>query len=98
MDLRMLQKDIATIFKVSEETITNWEQGHSVLQVRYYPKLIAFLEYYPFPEDTKTIGGRIMKYRYSNGLRQKDMGKLIGVTAQRFAVGRITRRNRFPKL
>ncbi len=79
MDLNLLQKDIAKVFGVVEETITNWENGHAILQVRYYPKLIAFLGYYPFPEDITTIGGRIRKYRYSHGLSHKKMGKLLGV-------------------
>lgn len=53
--------------------------ARSFRPVRYYPKLIAFLGYYPFPENTETTGGRIAKYRYSHGLSYKGMGKLIGV-------------------
>ena len=79
IELGLLQKEVAERFGVIEESITNWENGHSILQVRYYPKLIAFLEYYPFPEDNISVGGRIQKYRYINGLSHKAMGRLVGV-------------------
>ena len=97
MDLHLLQKDVAALFGVSEESVTNWEQDHSVLQVRYYPKLIAFLGYYPFPENTETIGGRIAKYRYSHGLSYKGMGKLIGVDGSTICSWENHQTSPFPK-
>ena len=75
----MLQADVAKIFDVCEDSITGWENGRSVPQIQYYPKLIEFLGYNPFPVDTETLGGRIKKYRIEQGLSQEEFAKKIGV-------------------
>ena len=78
----LLQKNAAKQFNVSEESITNWENGHEEPQVRYYPILINFLGYYPFMEETITFGGRIRKYRFLLGLNHVGLGKLFGLDAR----------------
>jgi|GEM_PF-581550 len=79
LKLHLFQKDVANIFKVSVDTITNWENNRSVPQIGYYKKLIEFLEFFPFEIDTSTEGGKIREYRYRNGLSCKELGDLIGV-------------------
>lgn len=81
LQLRLLQGDVANIFHVCEDSITGWENGRSVPQIQYYPKLIEFLGYNPFPVDTDTVGGRIKKYRIEHGLSHRRLGKMIGVDA-----------------
>ena len=81
MQLRLLQADVAKIFDVCEDSITGWENGRSVPQIQYYPKLIEFLGYNPFPVETETLGGRIKKYRIEQGLSHKKLGEKIGVDA-----------------
>ena len=79
--MRLFQKDVALIFKVSEDCITNWENGRAIPQIQYYPVIISFLGFNPFSSDTSTLGGRIMQYRYEHGLSHKAFGKLLGVHA-----------------
>ena len=81
LQLRLLQADVAKIFDVSEDSITGWENARSVPQIQYYPKLIAFLGYNPFPVGTDTLGGRIKKYRIEQGLSHKKFGEKMGVDA-----------------
>ena len=78
LDQKLLQRDLAVLFETSEDSITNWENNNSVPQIRFMPKIIAFLEYYPF-EIKNTLGSRIQKYRYEYGLSHKKFGKLVGV-------------------
>ena len=81
LQLRLLQADVAKIFDVCEDSITGWENGRSVPQIQYYPKLIVFLGYNPFPVETETLGGRIKKYRIEQGLSHKKLGEKVGVDA-----------------
>ncbi len=81
IELGLFQKDIALQFGVSEDSITYWENNRSIPQIKFYPKIIKFLEFNPFEVDIKTIGGKIKNYRYLNGLSHKQMGKLLSVDA-----------------
>lgn len=81
LQLRLLQADVANMFAVCEDSITGWENGRSEPQIQYYPKIIQFLGYNPFPVNTETLGGRIHKYRIEHGLSHKKFGKLIGIDA-----------------
>ena len=79
LQLQLLQADIAKIFDVCEDSITGWENGRSVPQIQYYPKLIEFLGYNPFPVETETLGGRMKQFRILNGLSQEDLAKKMRV-------------------
>src|SRR4051812_45583526 len=78
LELKILQKDVAQIIGVSEDTITYWENGRATPQNRYYPKIIDFLGYNPLMVDG-TLGGRIKIYRLSNGLSQEELAKILEV-------------------
>jgi transcriptional regulator with XRE-family HTH domain len=39
----MFQKEVAILFGVSEDTITNWENNRTEAQIQFYPKINAFL-------------------------------------------------------
>ncbi|MCA5005990.1 helix-turn-helix domain-containing protein [Sphingobacterium bovistauri] len=79
IELRLLQKDLAAIFNVSEDSITYWENNRSEPQIQYYPPIFGFLGYCPFELDTSTPAGKIKTYRYLNGLSQKHFAMIIGV-------------------
>lgn len=79
IDLYLKQSDVSAIFDVSVDSVTYWENGRSVPQVSHYPKIIAFLGYDPFQVDDSTLGGRIKKYRFENGLSKEKFGDLLGV-------------------
>ena len=81
MDLKLFQADLAKLFGVCEDSITGWESGRSVPLIQFYPELIQFLGYYPLPFETESLGGRINKFRFENGLSHKKLGKMMGVDA-----------------
>ena len=78
LELRLLQKDVALTLAITDETLTNWENNYHNPEIHHCPGIIAFLGYYPFPE-TDDFADQIKKYRYLNGLSQKQMGKKVGV-------------------
>ena len=79
LELRMLQKDVADLIGVSEDSITYWENNKVEPTVKKYPGIIQFLGYVPFEFDKTTLGGRIRMYRYLRGLSQEDLAMQIGV-------------------
>ena len=85
MDLKLLQKDVAKIFNVSEGCITYWENNRSSPLIQYYPNVIKFLGYCPLEFNLDTFKGRIMAYRYLNGLSRKNFAKKMGVDPQTVA-------------
>jgi len=89
LDLKLLQKDVAKIFNVSEDCITYWENNRSKPLIYFYPDVIRFLGYCPFVLDLNTFKGRIMAYRYLNGLSRKHFAKIMGVDPETVVDGRM---------
>jgi DNA-binding XRE family transcriptional regulator len=58
--------------------MVDWERGKYPASVRYYPTIIAFLDYNPLPE-AETTGQRIKRARISRGLSRKRLAALAGV-------------------
>ncbi len=79
MDLKLLQSEIAKLFGVSTDCITNWEYNRTTPQINYFPRIIQFLGYLPLEFDETNLSGRLKAYRFENGLSNRDLGKLIGV-------------------
>jgi transcriptional regulator with XRE-family HTH domain len=79
MDKGLLQKEVAEIMNVSEDTITYWENGRSHPQVHFYPAIISFLSYYPFAHETETIAGKLKQLRYCKGWSYAAAAKELGV-------------------
>jgi len=79
MELKLLQKDVSIICRVTEDCITNWEKNRSFPQVQFFPQIIQFLGYLPFEVDSSTLSGKLKAYRYMNGFSQKQMGKILKV-------------------
>lgn len=79
LELGLLQSDVASIIGVCTESISNWENNKGEPQIQFYPKVIEFLEYFPFVIDTSTFGGMIKKYRYFKGLSQENFALKLGV-------------------
>jgi DNA-binding XRE family transcriptional regulator len=75
----MLQSDLAKILDVCEDSITGWEVGRYGPQIQFYPRIIQFLGYNPFSIDASTLGGRIKKYRFENGLSQEKLATQLGI-------------------
>ena len=47
LDLGLTQREVARKLGVTESTIWNWEANRSSRQLRFMPKIIAFLGYDP---------------------------------------------------
>jgi DNA-binding XRE family transcriptional regulator len=79
LDLTLLQKDVAKMIGVKEDTIYNWENNRSSPQLHYVPRIIEFLGYVPYSGELKTLGERIVNYRRFYGITQKEMANRLGV-------------------
>lgn len=79
MELKLLQKDLAKICGVTQDSIANWEKNRTVPQIQFFPRIISFLGYLPFWVDMKTLPGKLKAYRHINGLSQKQLGKILEV-------------------
>ena len=79
LELKLLQKDVATILNVSEFTISIWETGRGKPYIRQFPKITEFLGYDPYSYNTLTLSGRMKIYRHKNGLSQYELAKMLGV-------------------
>jgi DNA-binding transcriptional regulator YiaG len=86
MDLGLYQSDVARVLNVSTECITYWENNRSEPQVMYYPRIIEFLKYLPFEFDTSTLSGRLKEYRYTTGLSQKNLAKVLKIDPSTIAL------------
>ncbi len=71
LDLDLLQKDVAKMIGVCEQSICNWEKNLAKPAIKYIPKIIKLLDYIPFDTSTISIGQKIILYRKLNGLTQK---------------------------
>ena len=85
------QKEVAKLLGVSEDTVTVWEKNRYEPQVQHYPKIIAYLGYYPFTHETETLAGKLRQIRYGNGFNFKRCAALFRVSvdaAKRWERGR----------
>lgn len=79
LELSLLQKDVAPLLGTVEESIYRWETNRNEPEIKYIPKIIEFLGYFPFEIDIGTIAGQIKKYRYLNGLSQEHLANLLNI-------------------
>ncbi len=84
-ELSLFQKDVALRLSVNDWTICNWENNKTTPAVRFLPRIIDFLGYYPFPAP-ETLGERLLAYRKHLGLSRKE-------AAERLSLGEGTVRN-----
>jgi len=81
MKLKLFQRDVAKILKVSEDCITNWENNRGTPQINHFPKIIEFLGYIPLEIDTSTLVGKLNACRYRSGFSQGELAKAAKVDA-----------------
>jgi transcriptional regulator with XRE-family HTH domain len=97
LELRLVQKEVAKIIGVSDETINNWEHNHTEPPVSASDKILGFLGYSPFKVDTSTLAGKLKAYRYSNGLSQEQAGKTLDLdetTINKIELGKVKLSNK----
>lgn len=81
LELCLLQQEVAKIFNITEDCVTNWENDRYKPQIRYASKVIKFLGYNPYCQTQNSFGGRVKEYRQQHGLSHKKMGLLLEVHA-----------------
>lgn len=77
IELGLLQRDVARRLGTDHASVSNWEKGRNRPEVRYYPRIFAFLGYNPLPSPT-TPGEEIGYQRMTLGLSRKRLGRLSG--------------------
>ncbi|MCZ6511384.1 MAG: helix-turn-helix transcriptional regulator, partial [Alphaproteobacteria bacterium] len=75
---RLFQKDVALLLQVDNWTVCNWENNKTIPAVRYLPRIIQFLEYYPYPAP-ETLGERLLACRRYLGLSRKRIAQRLSV-------------------
>ena len=80
LDLGLLQGEVADALGVAESTICSWETGRTSPQLRFIPRIIAFLEYDPLDGvPHETLAERIIATRQKLGMTQKEMARTLGI-------------------
>jgi transcriptional regulator with XRE-family HTH domain len=72
------QRDLAVAHGVTEASIYKWETGRAEPEVRFLPKIIAFLGYCPYTPG-RPLGERLRGAREAQGLSRKLLAKLVCV-------------------
>lgn len=78
LDTRLFQEQVAQILGVTEQSISNWELGHSEPEARYIPRIIEFIGYCPY-DPVGDLIERMRTIRRALGLTQEQMSKILGV-------------------
>ena len=86
-------KDAAKIIGCCLQSMINWEKGWRRPQINQIGKVVEFLGYDPFPEGT-TLAERLVNYRKTRGVRQKDFARQLGIDPSTLA--RFERGERYP--
>jgi DNA-binding transcriptional regulator YiaG len=81
MDKGLFQAEVAAIIGVSEQCITNWENGNGEPQIRHLPRIGSFLGTKSIFQSLESTSSRIKLYRQKNGLSYKWFANSIGVDA-----------------
>jgi transcriptional regulator with XRE-family HTH domain len=77
--LGLLQIEVAEKLHVSEATICNWDLNHNSPEIRFIPRIIAFLGYDPCDRTFGTLGERIIACRQKMGLSQRKFAQQLDV-------------------
>jgi transcriptional regulator with XRE-family HTH domain len=79
LELKLLQREVAEHLGVKTDTILNWEHCRTKPTLRSLPRVIAFLGYDPSIAEPKTLGEKVLQYRKSQGLSQKELARQMGI-------------------
>lgn len=82
----MTQPNVADIFGVTPDTITNWELNRNEPTAKDAKKIIEFLGYIPFDFVNTTLGLRLKYARSIAGMSQKQAAKSIGCDASNLRI------------
>jgi len=72
------QRDAAREIGCNPGTLLNWEKGRVAPDVRFWPKILAYLGYDPRPEP-EGFGGRLRAAREAEGLSHRELAHRLGL-------------------
>src|SRR5690606_30533576 len=79
IDNHLSQASVAKILSVCEDSVVGWEMKGTTPTMRYMPHITRMLGYLPVQIDTSTLAGRIIQFRYLNGISQEDLADALGI-------------------
>jgi transcriptional regulator with XRE-family HTH domain len=73
-----LQREVAARLGATHAAYLHWETGQTEPFVRYYPKIIEFLEYVPWTEAT-SLAEELLQFRRLNGWSIRQASAALNV-------------------
>jgi transcriptional regulator with XRE-family HTH domain len=78
LELGLTQAELARQLGVVEDTVLNWEAGHTTPRIDLYGRIVAFLGLDPIP-PSPGLPGTLKAFRRRHGLSQVRAARLLGV-------------------
>jgi len=78
LELGLTQVQVSFQLRTDEFTVGNWEKDRTRPAIRFWPAILSFLKYDPFPEP-QTLGDRIGAKRRELGLSIARSAELLGI-------------------
>lgn len=76
LDRGLFQIQVAERLGIDEDTIVNWELGRTKPEVKYIPRIIEFVGYYPYVPTTD-LCQRLKAVRRAFGLTQEQLARAL---------------------
>src|SRR5215510_4139127 len=78
LTLKLFQRQVADNLGTDETTMFRWEHNMARPQIRYFPRILKFLGYDPFPASV-TLSDKLHAARRRLGLTQTAFAERLGV-------------------
>lgn len=73
------QSEIAKMFRVTTDTVTNWELNRSKIERIYLPVIEEYLGYLPEGYELTILARKLIQYRWERKISIKQIAREIGV-------------------
>jgi len=78
LELGLFQREVAKLLASDSHSVTEWEKDHAKPGIRFWPAIIAFLGYDPYPEP-RTLGERLQAKRRALGFTIAETARWLEV-------------------
>ena len=78
LELGLFQREVAKLLASDPHSVTEWEKDHAKPSIRFWPAIIAFLGYDPYPEP-RTLGERLRAKRRALGFTIAEAARWLEV-------------------
>jgi DNA-binding XRE family transcriptional regulator len=73
------QHAVGRLLGLSKDCVSLWETGRNRPKVSYFPRIFAFLGYYPMNHETESIAGKLQQLINCNGWNHTLCAKALGI-------------------